>query len=186
MKNDLKLHAAFLIAFFLVVSLYKSFGGFSMSESWFTFQHLVFWIGGLIGILIVYLDHFIYAFFLKPAELVSQKAAGLANRKKYLTALEVLMKEHNQNDRLIFHSVYFQLIFLLFAFFVFTSTNGLLGRGIVLGILSHLLVDMARDLVVYKNINGWFQTVPFTITQKQQSWYVGAQITLLVALGLFL
>lgn len=186
MKNELKLHTAFLIAFFLVVSFYKSFRGLHWGMSWFTPDHLIFWLGGVMGLFLVYIDHFIYAFSLKPSDPASRQAAGLVNNKKYLESLKILLKEHNQNDRLIFHSVLFQLIFLGFAFFVFTSTSGLLGRGIVLGILIHLLVDMARDMAVSHTIRGWFQTVPFTISEKHYSWYIAAQATLLFALALFL
>ncbi len=133
----------------------------------------------------MYLDHFIYAFFLNPTMEASQQAARLANSKKYAKALNTLLASHSQQDRLIFHSALFQIIFLIFSFFVVTSTRSLFGRGIVFGVLTHLLVDMSGDLVKSSSINGWFQTVPFAIEQKHQKWYVAFQSVLLFGLALF-
>ena len=185
MKKELKLHIPFLVAFFLLISVYKTVNAPSFAGSWFDLDHLIFWLGGLIGILLIYIDHFVYAFFLNTSESVSQQAAGMANNKNYGKALEILLKGHSQKDRLIFHSALFQVVFIVFAFFVLTSTGSLLGRGIVLGMLSHLLVDMTQDLSTEKNIDGWFVTSPFSVGRDKQVWYVGIQAVGLVALALF-
>ena len=166
MKKELKLHIPFLVAFFLLISVYKTVNAPSFAGSWFDLDHLIFWLGGLIGILLIYIDHFVYAFFLNTSESVSQQAAGMANNKNYGKALEILLKGHSQKDRLMVHSALFQVVFIVFAFFV-------------------LLVDMTQDLATEKNIDGWFVTSPFSVGRDKQVWYVGIQAVGLVALALF-
>lgn len=136
--------------------------------------------------MLVYLDHFVYAYFLRPHEQSSKEAVEMVGRGEIRTATNFLIKSHTANGALIFHNARFQVLFLLFAVFVITSSNSLLGTGTVLGFLLHLLVDMARDLTETKSLDKWFAQLSFGVDSQQQRWYFLAQIVTLLVLGLFL
>ncbi|QQS39233.1 hypothetical protein IPM62_01290 [Candidatus Woesebacteria bacterium] len=188
MKKEIIVHIVFLLAFFLLISIYKTF---SLSleignSNWFTAEYLIFWLGGVIGMLMVFSDHFIYTYFLRPDEPSSQQAKSLISERKYLQAVDFLVKSHKTLDNLVFHNANFQSIFLLFGFFVITSTASILGRGIVLGFLLHLIIDMLRDLIETKSTDRWFTKFPVSLTFEQKRWYLGLHIALTLIIGIFL
>lgn len=146
MKKEIIIHYSFLISLFVFISLAKG---------WMGLSYWPFWIGGIVGNILPDLDHFIYVYFLKPHELTSQRIGYMIEKRNLSRSFRLLVETRSERTKLIFHSGLFQLIFIILAFLVITSSGNLFSRGIVLAFFLHLLVDQAVDLVEMGNMSNW-------------------------------
>lgn len=108
----------------------------------FSFSYYSLYIGGLIGLFMPNLDHLLYVFVFKPLELTSQRVKLLLNSKQYKEAINLIYDTKEERSDLIFHSLNFQLIFTVLAFWVITSSGNLFARGLVLGFFLNLALSV--------------------------------------------
>ncbi len=170
MRKEFIYHFGFLIGFLILTSLVKGYVNLS---------YWPYWVGGLIGTILPDLDHLIYILFLRPHELTSQRASHLINQKDYLNTLRLLAVTRYERTKVIFHSAMFQIIFTLLAVLVITSSGSVLGRGIVLGLLLHLLIDQIVDFIETKSISNWFKDFPIKLNISEKAY-------LIINIGIFL
>lgn len=135
------------------------------------------------GMFLPDVDYLIYVFFLRPTDLSSQRIAQKIQTRSFRSSLALLYETRLERRELIFHSAFFQLIFILFAFLIVSSSGSLFGRGIVLAFLLHLFIDQIADLRYRGNLERWFVRIPVVLTPKQVSLYVYAQVLPLILLG---
>jgi hypothetical protein len=185
MRRELTTHFVVLVSYILLVTIYKTLTAMSFALGWFDFAYLPFWVGGVIGVILPYSDHFLYAYLIKPDDSISQRISSNLSNKNFSSVLNTLNRSEATVPGLVFHKAYFQLLFVLFALFVVTSSGSLLGRGIVLGFLLHLLVDQWLDYKERGSIDGWFEKLPFKLDQEQQKRYFYVNLVVLMILGLF-
>jgi len=177
MKRELFIHFSFWFSFFVLISLFKHF---------LSLSYWPFWLGGLLGIFLPDVDHLIYIFFSSPQELTSQRINFLWGRKEYSRMIELLYETRSERRGLIFHTFFFQIIFLILAFLVMSSSASLFGKGLVLSFALHLSVDQLADLIDMKSLDNWTKLLPISLDFRKSEicWSVG---TLLVAvMGLFM
>ncbi|MBU0569952.1 hypothetical protein KKB40_04190 [Patescibacteria group bacterium] len=177
MKKDLLTHFSFLISYFLFISLFRH---------WFPLDFLPFWFGGIIGTILPDVDHLLYVYFLKPKEAVSQNVSSLISEKKVKESWDVLADTRTQRSELIFHTAYFQVIFLALTLWVVTSSGSLFGRGLVLAFSLHILIDQLIDLMETKNLDNWFAKILVINDKEYRRWYLAINFVLLLALGFLL
>src|SRR3972149_5306906 len=177
MKKDLLIHFVYMIALFVLISLYKD---------WIRLPSLPFWFGGILGTLLPDIDHLIYIYVLKPSEATSQKVTDMLSKKQVFKSWDLLATTRGERKELIFHSGYFQLIFIIFALLIVTSSGSLLGRGLVLAFMLHLLIDQIIDLMESGNFDAWFEKLPFSLDFKQKRWYLVGNGAVLLAFGFLL
>ncbi len=102
------------------------------------------WVAGVIvGVLILYLDRVVYTYSY-PAEQLSQQFMWYWKAKKYGTALALLDSRRLEQEKLTFRSALFMVVWVALAFFALTSTSGLFGKGVVMGLMLHILSDAWR------------------------------------------
>ena len=176
LKKELVTHFTFMLAFFLLISV---------ANGMFEFRHIVFWFGGIFGTLLPDVDHFIYAKFLKPNE-ESAVSATEMSKKSFIAAYEYLIKRNVDNAKLVFHNANFQLIFFVFAFLVVTSSGNLLGIGLVLAFLVHLIVDELIDFFERNRLSNWFVGFLLKLDSRQEKWFLGFNIVGVFLLGFML
>lgn len=174
MKKDLLTHFVFTLAFFLLASVIRN---------WLFISYWPFWVGAVVGMFLPDVDYLIYIYYLKPEKPTSQEAAGLIEKKSFTKSWDLLANTRYEHTDLIFHTAYFQVIFILFTFFMMTSSGSLFGMGIALSFLLHLLIDQAIDLFEKGGINNWFAKMRTTLTMRQQKYYVLANVVLLILFG---
>ena len=174
MKKEIFIHYSFLISLFIFISLAKG---------WMNFSYWPFWIGGIIGNLLPDLDHFIYIFFLKPNELTSQRVGYMIGKRNFSRSFQLLIESRSERTKLIFHSGLFQLIFVVLAFLVVTSSGSLFSRGIVLAFFLHLLVDQAVDYVETGNMNNWTSGYELELSKNQIKTYLSIMFFVLILLS---
>lgn len=109
--------------------------------------HYLNWVGWIIGVLlgvmILFLDRVVYTYSY-PGTQIAQQFAWYWKQKKYLTALSLLYDRRLEAERLTFRSSLFMVVWVPLAFFATTSTTLLFGKGVVMGIMLHILVDSWR------------------------------------------
>lgn len=177
MKKDLATHFSFAIALFALITLFNR---------WFSLDYIPFWVGGIIGTLLPDVDHLIYAYVLKPHEVTSQRVASLISQRQVGKTWDLISATRTERKDLIFHSATFQLLFVVFAFLVITSSGSILGSGIVLAFLLHLLIDQVMDLVETGSVNVWFERFPFQLDSEQKRYYLVANGLIILVLSIYL
>lgn len=149
-----------------------------------TIQLLVlFLVGAVIGSFLPELDHLIYALFLKPHELTSQRIQGKVQARQWPAALSLLYVTRKERRELIFHTAFFQIVFVLLAFLIATSTASAFGRGLALGFLITLFMDQLVGYFNREDISHWFYAIPMTISRSQFKLYIIVQGLLILLLG---
>lgn len=137
------------------------------------------------GVILPYADHLVYIYFLFPQSEVSREAQLLINQKKYSLAAQSFSGTLGRRTRYIFHTSHTYLIFLILAFWVVTSANSFLGRGLVLGMCLSILVTQYFDYKELGNIDHWFEKIGLKLDKDQQKWYLILNALALAALGVF-
>lgn len=95
------------------------------------------------GVLVLFLDRVVYVYSY-PGTQLSQQFAWYWKEKKYWTALSLLDARRLEQERLTFRSALFMAVWVPLAFFALTSTTGLFGKGVVMGLMLHILSDSWR------------------------------------------
>lgn len=170
MKKEIFTHFIYFSALFVFISVLRNF---------FSLPYIYFWIGGIIGTLLPDLDHFIYIYYLRPHELTSQRVQNMVNRGQLKLSLSLLALTRSERKHLIFHTFTFQTALIIFSFLVITSSGSLLGRGLVVAFMLHLLVDQFIDLISLGNINNWFTQLNIYLSYEKTSFYLLFQIVIL-------
>ena len=122
---------------------------FLIRSAWWRFDWMamlswLWWIGGVVaGVLVLFADRIVYTYSYPGAQ-ISQQFAWYIKEKKYLSALELLDIRRLEQERLSFRSALFMAIWVPLSFFALTSTTGLFGKGVVMGLMLHILADAWR------------------------------------------
>lgn len=177
MRKELLVHLAYSFSFLVFVSL---------THNYLHLEYWPFWIGGIFGTFLPDIDHVIYVLFMRPQELTSQRVGFYLNKKDFKKALFVLYDTRNERRGLIFHTVFFQAIFLVLCFLILSSSGSPFGKGMVLAFALHLVVDQIVDLTELGSFENWLNLFPFKMTfqNARTYWIVTSSIT--VVMGLFM
>lgn len=141
MKRYLTAHLPLALGYALFIFVVRS--------AWWNgdFPSLMLWIwwvlGVVVGVILLFADRIAYTYSYPGAQ-ISQQFAWYVKEKKYLTALDLLDARRLEQERLSFRSALFMTIWVPLAFFALTSTTGLFGKGVVMGLMLHILADAWR------------------------------------------
>jgi hypothetical protein len=174
MRRELFVHFSFWFSFFVFVTLIRHY---------FSLSYWPFWLGGMVGIFLPDLDHVIYAYFLNPNELTSQRLGYLVDKRQLIRSIELLYETRGERTGLIFHTVFFQMIFLILTFWIMSSSGSYFGRGLVLSFALHLSIDQVVDLVDLGRFDNWMKSSPIKLDFSQAKVYCGAVIALICVFG---
>jgi hypothetical protein len=174
MRRELFVHLSFWFSFFVFVALFKHFLNLG---SW------PFWVGGILGVFLPDIDHLVYVLFMNPQDLTSQRVNFLYGRREIIRMIQLLYETRSERKGLIFHTIFFQVIFLILSFWVITSSMSLFARGLVLSFSLHLFVDQFVDLVEIGNLDNWQGYIPITLNPSQSRIYITIVLLLVGILG---
>jgi hypothetical protein len=177
MRRVIVIHASLVAAFCLL---------YALINRWFSLTFLQFIFGAITAMILPFIDHFIYVFFSHPEELTSQRVRELFKKSDIIKGMQLLMATTSERTNLIFHTAHFQLIFLLVTFFVMTSSATTYGKGLVLTMSLHFVIDQAIEYLNHGSIDRWFTQVPFDLTPIQQKNYIYVITVLVLVLGFVL
>jgi hypothetical protein len=174
MRRELFIHLAYSFSFFVFISLFRHF---------LTINYWPFWLGGLVGVFLPDIDHLIYVFFLSPQELTSQRINFLLGKGEVKRMVELLYETRTERRGLIFHTFFFQIIFLILTFWLISSSASLFGRGLVLSFALHLSIDQITDLLDMKSLDNWAKFLPIKLDYRMARIYSVAGILLVCFMG---
>jgi len=174
MKKELVIHLFFLLLFFVPIALLKRY---------FEPIHLLFLLGGIVGTILPDIDHLIYVYYLQPHELSSQRIQNAVGKTNLSSTLHLLYSTRSERKNLIFHSSWFQILFMIVTFWVMTSSLNLFGKGLVLAFSLHLIVDQFVDLTTVGNLDTWFSQFQFRPIKEKALFYVLGVFLVLIVLG---
>lgn len=176
MKKELFIHFALFFAFFVFIILFRQY---------FDWPYIWFVVGGVVGTILPDIDHLIYVYFTKPHELTSQRVNYLVQKKDVKRATELLYETRSERGGLIFHTVFFQIIFLVLTFWMMSSSNSLFGRGLVLTFSLHLSVDQIADILEFGNIKNWLAPWSLGLNGDNTKIYWFLMLSLTLIFGFF-
>jgi len=175
-KKELTSHYLVTLVWLVVMSLLR----------WrWNLELIWLWLGALVGTMILDLDQVFYALVIYPEE----KAKELWQQRKIRPLLEYLAETSLQRVRLTFHNALFQVGFLVFSFWVLTSTGGLFGKGLVMGANLHLLKDEFHLLLRGREeeLRRWlFWPIKANVSLEGQKMFVLAMFLVFLGLNLLL
>lgn len=125
-------------------------------KGWFDYYYAFVWVGALIGYYLPFIDHLFYAYFLRPELDISKNIRKLVSSKKIRNLIIYVEDTSNEREKLIIHTAYFQIVFLLLTFFILTSSGSLFGRGLVYGFSLRLFVEQVLTYFKTGKIDKWF------------------------------
>lgn len=158
-----------LVIFVLAEFFWLVSGNFSILNA------VIFLLGLVLGTFILDVDHLVYWYFLKPSLEESKKAREFVSQKQYKQALFLLAENHRTHTSLVFHHFIFQAVLLIVSFFIISSTTSIFGKGLVLAMSAHLLLDQFVDLKTSPDhLKNWlFARSPFSNLPLPHSWLRG-------------
>lgn len=177
MKKEISIHLFSYLLFFFIVTLL---------QGWFTLEIIPFWIGGLVGSLLPDVDYLIYIYYLRPHELTSQRATAMLTRGEVWKSFNLLSATRRERTKLIFHTSWFQIVFLVLTFWVVTSSGNWFGRGLVIAFSLHLLVDQLIDFSEIGSLQNWFKDVKVELDKEKSLFYCLAILIIISILALLL
>lgn len=134
-KKEFVIHLLYLTPYLLLVMLFNRYFYLGVWQ---------LWVGGVVGTILPFADHFVYIYYLAPHELSSQRVVSYIKQKQYFTAFELAFATVHERGNLVFHTLLFNVVIAVLAFYIVTSTGSLFGKGVVLAFYVHLVVDMLQ------------------------------------------
>jgi hypothetical protein len=107
----------------------------------------------------------------------------LVGKKDLRRGVELLYETRGERRGLIFHTVFFQLIFLVLTFWMMSSSGSLFGKGLVLSFALHLSIDQIVDLTEVGNFDNWLRYSPIQLDFKRAKNYWLITLILLCIMG---
>jgi hypothetical protein len=116
-----------------------------------------------------------------PQSLATAETIRSVPIPKILSAINTI--ELSEGTNKITHSVLFQLMMLVLAFFAATSSSSILGKGISLAIIVQIIIDQALLLKMKQSLSSWFWQIKASFPlQVHQVYFLVASILSLVCL----
>ncbi len=147
------------------------------------------WLGGIIGTFLLEVDHLLYVLVIYPQELTSLRLKRFLEQRRFKQALFLLVNTREERIRLTFSSALFQLVLYSCCFFVLTSTDSLLGAGLVMAMVLNLLREELILLLQGKEESlrqRLFWQLADEVSLKNQKFFVMVMFLLFLGLNLFL
>ncbi|MCL5090814.1 MAG: hypothetical protein M1514_02265 [Patescibacteria group bacterium] len=167
-QSELLLHFLTTLIYFLLLTLGR--GKFDLSL-------VSLWLGAILGMFLLDLDRIIDAFWVHPEEAKIREIREIWERRGIWGVRGIWGKlQKDQQRHLIFHTVTFQVILLVLAFYILTAGGSLLGSALVMAINLHLLVDEWKNFLQIKKevVTDWlFWQVKGLLMERYLPFYLG-------------
>ena len=109
-------------------------------------------LGAAIGWLIPWLDKIAYIYILHPEAQISQYLKFQLEKRQFKAFWETLQRRQAELDKLTTRGILFQLVWVVLAIFVLTSTTGGFGKALVMGLGLRVLVSEWGDWLKNKDV----------------------------------
>lgn len=178
MKQKITSYFSLTVFYLLVISLAR----FKLD-----FNILWIWLGGLVGAVILKSDYLFQVFLVQPQLPISQEAKALWNKNQYKELLRTVYGRKSEITSLTFHTIFFQIIFYAFSFFILSSSGSFFGGALVLTILLYLLQRQFEEIRKNGSLSsGWFSKLNVSLDGSKQKIYLGVAIVVFLLFTTFI
>lgn len=132
--------------------------------------------GSLVGALLMEVDYYFFIYLTDPEHHFSKMVKSLLEEKKYSGAIAYINSSRGEIERTVLHSVLFQPILLVLAFYVNSSSASLFAGAMTLTMLLHTFIDQAREYAATKKVESWFWPLRFPVTEKFLAGYFAVMV----------
>ena len=174
------------LSFNKFISLFLLLILLTIIKRWFDYSYAFLWLGAIFGFYLPFVDHLFYAYIVRPDLEVSGNIKALMRPKTIGRLISFVNETKDQRERLIIHTAYFQVVFLLLTLYVLTSSGNLLGRGLVYGFSFSLFVE---ELILFRKtgeLKSWFSQIPILLDHHETKVYIYANVLVLLIFTLML
>lgn len=135
---------------------------------------LLWWLlGAMVGFMFVFFDRFFYSILSRPNETMNIKLNEIVAKKNYSQEISLLLAERFEQKEMVMRSAMFVVVWAVLAFFTASSATNFFGRGLVLGIGTHLIFDLIYDFRMDKmRLDQWFWQIKRTLEPEEKFWFV--------------
>jgi len=130
-------------------------------------------LGGIIGWNLLVFDAVAYIYFTHPEGLMASNSRQIFRRKGVWEWLKFLFSVKT-NDKPALRSILFLVAWVILAFFAVTSTSSFLGKGVVMGLGLHLLLESWQLQIRKPQLlnSRLFWQIKRIVTLKEQKYYL--------------
>jgi hypothetical protein len=161
-KKEIRVYAAVLLIYLVVVTLLH------WPPVW---QMAFFWLGGFFGLLLYNFDHVVYLLWQSPSEEAALKFKELLRQRSFGGMLRLLVETKGERRRLVGHSVIFQAVLVILAYFTLSSTVSFFGKGMVMGLFGYSLIHQGWLFVKGRRLSEWFWQLDLSLTPASEALY---------------
>lgn len=164
----------------------------TLIKRWFSYSYALVWLGVLFGYYLPFIDHLFYAYILRPDSEVSKNIRNMISIRNLISIKRIrglityVNETREQREKLIIHTAYFQVVFMILTFYVLSSSGSMFGRGLVYGFSLKLLLGQVLQYLEKKEIGKWFTEMPFSMDQHKTKVYLYANGLVLLIFTLML
>ncbi|NMB57316.1 hypothetical protein GYA19_05285 [Candidatus Beckwithbacteria bacterium] len=143
---------------------------------------LSWFLGALVGFLVLEFDRIVDVYIGNPDTELSRYVKNYFKNRQLKKGWLVITKNKVLQQKLTFHSLLFQIIWILLALFTLTSTSSPFGKSFIMGLGLHLILEQWQDWVLNKNFftKLYFWQINRELTFKEIKIYLWI-ITIIVA-----
>ena len=105
------------------------------------------------------------------------------DKREVKRIITLLYETRSERRGLIFHTAFFQIIFLVLTFWIMTSSGSIFGKGIVLAFSLHILIDQIVDLTEMKTFDNWLRFSPWYLDLPKAKIYWLVMLILTILFG---
>lgn len=145
-----------------------------------------FWVGGFFGLLLYNLDHVAYLLWQAPEAATAVKFRQLSKERRFRETFTLLEETSQERKRLVGHSVIFQIVLVVLAFFAVSSTASYFGKGMVMGMFLYSLVNQGLLLLRGRDLTNWLWQVRIKPSRKGEAIYFLILVVLFVFFSLMI
>ena len=116
-------------------------------------------------------DHLLYLLWQVPDDPNSAELRIRLKAKKIVPILDHLSETAASRKKLVAHSVVFQLVLVALGFFTLTSTVGVFGKGMIMGLFLYPILNQAERLLRGREISDWFWQFAQVPSFRDQTLY---------------
>jgi hypothetical protein len=180
---------AILLGYLIIIFIKIIIRNFSLSSllSFGTIVNLISWfLGGLIGWYLLYLDQVIWVYFTHPDKDLSFNVKHLADEGDYKKAFLYLKNNRTYQKHLAFRNLYFQVAWIVLTLFTITTAVTLLGKAIVMSIGLHLLIEEWNSYQEKGHFNWLFWQMDKKLNSEGQKVYFVLIVSIFILFSLML
>ncbi|MBI3384865.1 hypothetical protein HY030_01590 [Candidatus Gottesmanbacteria bacterium] len=144
------------------------------------------WLGGLLGAVILETDYLFQVFLVQPELPVAQDVRKIMREFGVIKGIKTVFERTGEIKNLTFHTIFFQVIFYVFALFITTSSGSVFGQALVLTALLSLLTKQVKEVREIGELDkGWFYRLNVSLTSDRQKIYVAVMVIFFILLTTF-